>query len=291
VAIKRVSNPVERVRDGEARLALLGAERFFVSGKGGVPDRVPGIEALAVVGERELHIVRRADDLNNKEPLAGKIGVPPAHSGAGFVARAMLDDEQVAAVEAEPGLLLEEVADGRLDVAIVLAPPGAAEVARAMATGKLALNPLTSWFHSERRARLPYLRPASIQAKTYAHQPDAIRTLGTQVVIAGATRGTPSVASGAGPAAALPLVGLPLTDAQTRQLGEATRFPEAPDPVLPSALTAAPHTRQAKDTLFDDTIKTVLNVLAIAFLVWLFIIVRRPGPGREASNCELRMPT
>jgi len=61
------------------------------------------------------------------------------------------------------------------------------------------------------------------------------------------------------------------------KLAKATKVAEAPDPVLPSAW--GPSARKREPTEDRDTTRTVLdtglNVLAIAFLVWLVVLVRR----------------
>ena len=161
------------VAPGEARLALIGAERFFPRATlGGPRPRIaawwprrwsgPGSSTSSGVPTTAT-----------ATPLSGTVGLPPADSGAGRVAAAVLADvpgRDGGIVRDEPGALLDAVASGRIDAALLLASPGDPEIAEALAGGLLALAELPGWLIPSRAVRLPYLRAVRLPAGTYAGQ-------------------------------------------------------------------------------------------------------------------------
>ncbi|GIW80053.1 MAG: hypothetical protein KatS3mg105_1860 [Gemmatales bacterium] len=275
-SIEFVADPVASLSDGSARLAMIGSERFFIPRGQRPPRRLTHIEALAVVGNREIHVIRRADDLRSSDPFAGRVGVPPAGSGANQVAVAMLEGKEVV-IEAAAGELIKHVIRGNIDVAIILAKPGEKVLGldELEVSKQISLCPLKDWLTLERRLRLPYLRPATISARTYPGQDEAVETLGTQVLLAGAAQSSASIATGAGPASALPMGGKPLQPEQISALASAA-LDEAPDPVLPSSWTSRSRSAANRDTFAESALKTGLNMLIIAFLAWLVVQVRQP---------------
>jgi hypothetical protein len=200
------------------------------------------------------------------------------------------------AAHAEIPSLLKQVASRRLDAALVLAFPGQKELLSLARQGlelrslrrvgdrkgvawlspkDNSTRPAGRWLAPERVVQQPYLRPARIPPGTYRGQPDAVDTLGSQVVMAGPPSTQPPTPSG-GPAAALPLGNQPFKSKEVRRLARAAKAFEAPDPVLPSAWTVRPgqHTDQPRDAT-GTTLDTLLNALAVAFLVWMVILIRR----------------
>lgn len=76
-------DPIAEVVAGNARLAVLGAERLFTRGFDNSTDREERVEAVSVVGNRFVHVVAQRKRKDAKPPLAGKVGIVPAGSGAG----------------------------------------------------------------------------------------------------------------------------------------------------------------------------------------------------------------
>jgi len=289
VSVKAVTDPADVVSGGGARLAVLGAERFFSLAGIGVPARDTRLEAAAVLSTRLLHLVRRAsEEPGGKGPLAGQIGVPPEGSGGALVAGALLAAHgKEAAAHGSPARLLGQVGAGKLDAALVLAHAGDATLARALAGGRLQLHALANgrgmvrnhggWLGAERAVQVPYLRPSRIPARTYAGQRGPVETLGVQVVLAGPSRRALPTTGESGPAAALPTTGRPLTQEQVRALARAAGVASAPDPALPSAWSVRSAAAVAAAKPGPGVLDTVLNVLAIAFVGWLasLVLLRR----------------
>ena len=287
-AARGVAQPVARVHDSTARLAILGAERFFARDGARPPIRESRVEALAVLGTRMIHLVRRSPPSDGRSSLSGRVGVPPAGSGGALVAGALLTlSGSRVAMRGTPDLLLDALAQNRLDAVLLLAEAGDARVAERMGKHKLALLPMvweklvsgqvTGWLSPEKAVQLPYLRPARIPAGTYPGQDGEVETLGSQVVLAGPARGAMTPAGGGGPAAALPTRGKHLDRKLVEALARATGVPEAPDPVLPSAWSVRPVTgaEQQDQGSGLEVLDTSLNLAAISFVAWLFFLLRR----------------
>ena len=156
VVVRKVGDPLSETLDGGARMALLGAERFFASGL--LEDRV---EAVVALGSRRLHMLCR----EGVDAVTGPhIGVPQAGAGGDIAAdAALVAMERVAAWAAPPELLLDKVAAGELDCALFLAENGAPQVSEALAQGALRLVDLPVDLVALRQ-HAPYLRPARVQA-------------------------------------------------------------------------------------------------------------------------------
>ncbi|WP_169977642.1 glycine betaine ABC transporter substrate-binding protein [Tautonia rosea] len=277
----RVENPADAVARGQARLALLGAERFFTtrSNSDDPPDRETRIEAAAVVGTRLIHVVRRRSDQEGAtaDPLSGRVGVPPIGSGAALVAQSLLDDGREPDASGDPSTLLDAVRNDQLDVAILVLPVGDLEFPEGSSEG-LELRSLAGWLSPSRALRAPFLRPARIAAGSYVGQPDPIETLGVQVLLAGPSRRAVSLTANSGPAAALTLAGLPLEPDEVQALAAATGVPEAPDPTLPSSWSRQPTAPDPSLSVASAILSTVLNILAIAFLIWVIRIATQVTP-------------
>lgn len=287
VTVEAHGDPIERVFEGKARLAVLGAERFFYRDGDGSPRREERVEALAVLSTRMVHLVRKQNGSPlPADPLTGRIGVGEPGSGWALVAHALVafSEGRVAAHDA-PQRLLTMVSEGKLDAALVLVELGDATLARALSHDGLKLYSLAqdglkmdstdSWLSPEEAVQIPYLRPARIPADTYPGQPEPVETLGAQVVLAGLAPSSAMVGVG-GPAAAMP-TSRPLSRKEIEALAKATRVTEAPDPVLPSAwgFQASGRERTEDRDTSAAVLDTLLNVLAIAFLIWLVLLILR----------------
>lgn len=266
VSVEQVADPMRRVRTGAARLAVVGAERFFPSS-----DRRPigDIEAIAVVGARTMLVIRRADD--DGPALAGRVGVAEGPSGSGRAARALLGEHGVAAATAAPpAVLFGQVRSGDLDAALILVEAGDEIVTETLAAGGLHLVDVPP-----PSGQTPYLRPARIPANTYAGQSEPIASVSVQVLVAGPGRNTADVLAD-GPLGAFGSPNMPLSSEQAERLVDATGVGETPDPVLPSLWTGwAPSAGPAHGGEDGRVTDLILNGAAVLFLVWLVASVIR----------------
>lgn len=275
VRVEAARAPAERLTTGDARLAVLDAAQVFrwsVRRRRWVRD--DRLEAIAVLGERRVHLVRRAGD--PAAPLAGPIGVEAG--AAGRVPRAMLEAMDLRPARRAPAAaLLDAVRDGVLDGALVFAAPGDPTVRDALAAGGLALRGLDGWLTVQRALRLPFLRLARLPAAAYPGVDRPVETLGAQVVLAGPAPGG-ALAHGGGPAAALPAGGAPLDAARVRALVDALGVTEAPDPALPSAWKRSRGAVDAPEPEgWREALEVCLNLFALGFTAWLgWLLVASP---------------
>jgi len=276
--------PTAALTSGRARLAVVGAERFFYGAVGEPVQRASQIEAVAVVGTRTLHLVTRRDAPSDVL-RSGRIGLMPPASGTGRVTERLLwlVGGGEPAVYASPEALLARIADGRLDAALIMAPAPASEIASTMRSHpRVTLRGLQDRLTASQAEQVPYLRPTRIAAQTYPDQTQTVETLGSQVVIA-APAGQPGTTTHiAGPAAALRTAGTPLTLEQSEALLEATLSGEMPDPILPSPWSLHGEVRAGSEDRREAIFDTLLNILVLAYLGWLVLQLgrtRRPSSG------------
>ena len=246
-------DPVEALASGEARVAVLGAERFFVQTRAGTIERREELIAEAVIGTRLVYVLRRRGVRSDPETL-GTVG---STSGAAHVA-ALAWPEAERSYRAGLDELLADVVSGELDAALVLADPADPTLAAAV-TAQLELATVSS----PRSTDLAWLRPARIPAGSLPGQASPVDTVSVQVLVASAARPGGAMLS-AGPVAALPSNPRPLDRASAAALVSALGTAELPDPVLPRATASV-----APDEDENELLDTVLNVLVLAFLIAL----------------------
>jgi hypothetical protein len=131
--------------------------------------------------------------------------------------------------------------------------------------------------------RHPYLRPARLPANTYPNQPEAIETVSAQAVLATRVPPTQGLLGSSGPGVVAGIFTrlpqrLPFDTA--RRLSAALAFPELPDPLLPISPGLRPDTPPASRRLAFHLVPALLNTLALAFLVAIFLLYRQPVPRR-----------
>lgn len=282
--VKRLTSfrdPLVAVSAGRAHFAVVSAERFFMKHQ----QRPPPVEAVAVLGIRFVHLLRSAEDGDDGDPLQGRIGIQPELSSGGFIGETILEtmDMRATVQEGIPSLL-NKIRAGDLDAALVVTEAGATEIARPLNRGGLRLSSIGSWLSPRRAVSIPYLRRARIPAGTYANQDVQVDTLSVQVVLVSPSRVREVSTGPAGPAAALSMPMLPLTSAQIDRLSEATGILESPDAVLPSLWTTRPDGIDHDNQSGSGLLETILNLIVIAFLIWVVLLVFRSPTTNAMSD-------
>jgi glycine betaine/choline ABC-type transport system substrate-binding protein len=278
VELETFDEPVSAVRRSKARLAVVGAERFFEQGRRGDVRRNQDLEAIAVLGNRLVHVVVPEDSDNR--PLTGTVGVlrhdEGLNVGSVLVELAGAQERSSDTVEA----LLEGVRSGELSSAVFLAEPGREDVKAALESDGLRLVSARRWWKPDYRFELPFLRRARVEESQVA-----VDTLSAQVVLAGPSRDSAPVKNADGPVAALSSSSQPVTLDAVRAISEELGGTEAPDPALPSIWTVGEVDRAEDDEVsMPAVIRSLLNIGVVLFLVWLaFVTVRREKPPRPAE--------
>mgnify|MGYP006284746881 CR=1 FL=1 len=276
VELVPTSTPKESVFRGRTRLAIMGAESFFERAPDGEHMRTRRADALAVLGDRMLHVARQKDAKESSELLPGRVGTTKS--------RACSDLLQVvgkkATTRGNPERLFAMLRNDQLDTVVVLAESGDAAVADAMATGELELIELGPRDGSKWRFSLPYLRPVRLTADTYPGQTEPVDTMAAQVLLAGPPQHRRTSDDANGPAAGIDTTGHPLSIEDVNALAEAIDIDQAPDPALPSVVNVTrSNGANVNDSWFDGgLLDTILNLGIFIFLGWLgFVVVSNPG--------------
>ena len=170
--------------------------------------------------------------------------------------------------------LLAALAAGKLDWVLILAEEGEPQLVKAMEQGRLELKSVEHLFSPSVREQVPYLRSSRIPQGTYPGQKAPVDTFGGQVVLAAPRPDSGGLGETGGPATALRSSGLPLSMDEVRALDRAAGLQVTPDPLLPSAWSAAAPRRTPEEDR-GTLAPTVLNSLVILFLVWLACLVVR----------------
>ena len=277
VKVAETENSVESLVQGKARLAIIGANRFFPeTGWKKFEKRDNRIEAAAVLDTAYLHILRRTDEPLSGNVLDGNIGVGlPGTSRARVASFILQADKKEPAVFAETKDLIQHIANAEIDAALIFELPGSADINEALTEGKLNLRSLPRDFE----ALAPFLLPVRIPAGTYGGQTEPVDTVGLQIVLASPSPIIDPGPLGGGPAAALLIQNPPLSVEQANALAQAIGNPEPPDPILPSVwIRSIVDAHEAgEETLVENLLDTSLNVGILVFLAWIgMLIIQRP---------------
>ena len=280
-AVKLLPNadPVLAVAQGEARLAVVGADSFFLDEDTNTfVKRRSEIEAAAVLGSPYLHLLRRNDG-SVEEALAGRIGISSFYS-ENRISKAILQAaEKEETLVDTPDRLIEGITAEDIDAIILFRLPGDAEIRKWIKEHNLTLYELPVIV----KKLPPFLQPAYLPAKTYPEQLHAVSTNALQILIAGPApfqQTSPLVGS---PAVAMISRSHPLTLRETGSMQEsiaAVKPVETPHPALPSVWlrTVVEGGIQKGPTTGQTLLDTSLNILVILFLGWIVaLVVRRPA--------------
>jgi glycine betaine/choline ABC-type transport system substrate-binding protein len=278
ITVTTTENAVEAVVQGNARLAIIGANRFFPETEGQkFEKRDNRIEAAAVLGMVYLHILRRTDTPSLENVLDGTIGV-----GLPGTSRARLASLILRAANKQPTIfggtkeLIQQVKNAEIDAALIFELSGNADINEALAEGTLSLQGLPQEFET----LAPFLPPVRIPGETYARQTEPIDTLGLQIVLASPSPNIDPGPLGGGPAAALLKQNPPLSVEQARALAQAIGNPEPPDPILPSVWMRSVRDahKPGEGTFLQNLLDTTLNVGILVFLGWIgLLVMQRPS--------------
>lgn len=279
IKVTATENSVEAVVQGNARLAIIGANRFFPETEGQkFEKRDNRIEAAAVLDTAYLHILRRTDAPSLENVLDGTIGVGlPGTSRARLASLILRAANKKPTIFAETKDLIQQVANAEIDAALIFELSGNADINEALAEGTLSLQGLPQEFET----LAPFLPPVRIPGGTYARQAEPVDTVGLQIVLASPSPNIDPGPLGGGPAAALLMQNPPLSVEQARALAEAIGNPEPPDPILPSVwMRSVLDAHEAGEGTFgQNLLDTTLNVGILVFLAWIgMLVIQRPTP-------------
>jgi len=284
VEIVETDDVVDAVLKGEAFLGLMSAEAFYgPPDETGLPVCDERVEAVAVLGYRAAHVIRRRADLAGGE-LAGieRLGIGPAAGGAGAAADMLLgalDLDGVTHVPGDYAQQLEALRAGELDAVLVLAELGSPALTLELQDAELGLAALADWDHGTHRFRYPFLRAARIPAERYPHQARPVETVQVQVVLVGPAPRPDGLGDG-GPVGAVADRRQPIPAAIKQGLRRVIGNQDSIDPAIPGrtvGLSSAVHERRPLNPAPEVSVLTFLILAGFGY----FMALLARGPKRR----------
>ena len=270
-------DPLGSVSDGNARLALVGADAFYDLSNP-APTLIDGFEAVASVGQNVVHLIGARESVATPADITklavGGDGSASARIG-GIVSEGLDLKAELVPVDGDTAALLDAVKTGKADAALIVAQEGDITISDAMAVGGLRLMPLVGWNEGSNLIRFPFLREARIPGGTYRAQSRPVETLRTQLVLAGPAPQTGDLVGDQGPAA-VAVQTQPISGTAVAGLNRSIPGDVAIDPALPIAGALAPVLPQPAAALNPDPDISILSLVLVGFFVWLGWLLIRP---------------
>ena len=282
--ILNTPDPIAALASGEARVAIAGTEAFYTVGDSG-PVAKGDAQAFAVLGYRTAHLFARSVGATSELLGMKKIVTDQPGSGSAIVLEMLLGSLGLAdAVEVvhEQKSLAEQVAglrNGDHDGVFRMAARGDRAVKAAMQGGGVHLAPLDQWSAEGHTARYSFIRPTTIPSETYPAQFVPVATVSTQYVLASPVdkpQETGEVGPGTAGVAHVVPVGADAVEAIRGALGTADPI----DPAVPVHTALAPSIEVVDKSLPFSLDISIINILMIAFTVWVLYVCFLPSPRR-----------
>ncbi len=281
VSLLPSEDPIEAMLQGEAFMALLGAESFYTVGRRGSSRLRENVEAVAPVGFRAIHLIKR-DIRVTPMPFGGirRLGVGVEGSDSEHAARMLLNAygwaRRVTLVHGEPRELAQQVLQGELDGLLMTAPLGDADMLRILDSTRLVLQPFSQWESRNRQQSYPFFRRTRVGADIYPGVNKPVDTLGSQVVLAGPAPDRSALGDG-DPVSGLRTQrqGIPrgIKDALLREIGTS----ETIDPTLPGEHLPVASERRGVQPINPAPEVSLLTGLLLLGLCGFFLRLARRG--------------
>ncbi|WP_299848436.1 glycine betaine ABC transporter substrate-binding protein [uncultured Roseovarius sp.] len=280
VAVEPSINPLQEVGNGNARLAMVGAESFFdISGP--APRRLNQFESVAAVGANVLHLIAKTETEAAQSLQDASALVVGTEGSSTYQLGLILKDAlglsaDLIAIEASSATDLIAAIDDGSKVALVAAPLGIDAIEDAFDGAGLRLLPINGWTDGGNLVKYPFLRQTRIPGGTYGLQFTAIETLSSQVVLAGpAPVAVASTIGEQGPGATAAPSLKPVPSSTVKALAGGITNGEIVDPVLPIAVAFAPELPEPPAAMNPSADVSVLNILIVMMFVWIFWLYTR----------------
>jgi hypothetical protein len=276
-------DPLAKLANGEARVAIVGAESFYSIGEDG-PVAKGTAEAFAVLGYKAAHLIGIVNGTDSIGDMT-KIATGPKGSGASIVLNMLLnsigkaDSIEVINSSDGPRQLLLGMTKGKQDGVFLMVPSKQREMATLMRSGFYKLIDLTEWAEGGYTAQFSFIRPTTIPADTYPGQSNPITTVSTQLVLASPAKiaqsagdvGPGTVGSGAATA-------VPVSASAVMSIREALGATDAIDPAIPVHGSLVPEIIVVDRSLPFSADVSIINILMILFTIWVGWLVFLPSP-------------
>ena len=282
--ILNTPDPLGALANGAARVAIAGTEAFYTIGDSG-PVARDDAQAFAVLGYRTAHLFARSVGAASELLGMKTIVTDQAGSGSAIVLEMLLGSLGLAdSVEVvhEQRSLAEQVAglrNGDHDGVFRMAVQGDRAVKAAMRDGGVQLAALDQWSVEGHTARYSFIRPTTIPSETYPSQFVPVASVSTQYVLASPVQKrqeTGEVGPGTAGVAQVVPVGADAVEAIRAALGAA----DPVDPAVPVHTALAPSIEVVDKSLPFSLDVSIINIVMIAFTIWVLYICFLPSPRR-----------
>ena len=280
--ILNTTDPLAALAGGEARVGIVGTEAFYTAGDSG-PVAKGSARAFAVLGYKTAHLFARSVGTTSQVIAMKKIATDQAGSGSAIVLEMILNSlglsgsvevvqEQKSLADQIAGLLNDEY-----DGVFRMAAQGDRTVGSAMEVGGVNLVGLDQWSLEGHTARYSFIRPTTIPSETYPSQFVPVPSVSTQYVLASPVE-TVQEAGEVGPGTAGVASAVPISADAVAAIAEALGSTAAIDPAVPVHSALRPTIEVAETALPFRLDVSLINILMIAFTVWVLYVCFLPSP-------------
>ena len=277
-------DPLASLANGEARVAIVGAESFFEPGADAA-TRKDNTHAFATLGYQTGHLLTQKQGAGSITDMK-RIATGPEGSRSAQVLAMILNslalNKGVEVINGTGDNLAAQVkglAGGQYDGVFVMRSQGDRELGQALQDNtRVALLGLNEWADGGHTAKYSFIRPATVAADTYPAQSKAVASISTQTVLASPVeqaKDTGEVGPGtAGDAA----TAIPVTAEAVEKINKALGETEIIDPTLPIHTALLPKIDVVDKSLPFRLDISIVNILMILFLIWVIYLVTLPSP-------------
>ena len=282
--IMNYANPLESLVDGSARVAIVGAEAFYSMEGSGLVKK-SGVEAFAVLDYKTGHLFSTKSGGASSIGEMTKIATGEEGSGSSIVLGMMLNSlglsDSIEVVQSGDDILtqVQGLADGQYDGVFAMAPQGDRSVNSAILRAPVKLIGLDEWAEGGHAAKFSFIRPAAIAPRTYPQQFQSIPSVSTQFVLASPVETIQTAGEvGPGTAGTGESSAIPVSASAVGAIREALDSGEVIDPAIPMHASLIPTIEVVDKSLPFRLDISIVNLLMLAFTVWIFYLVSLPSP-------------
>ncbi|MGB5706492.1 MAG: glycine betaine ABC transporter substrate-binding protein [Arenicellales bacterium] len=280
--VNNTADPLQAIADGNARVAVVGAESFYSLSEEGPVIR-QNAHAFAVLGYKTAHLLTRKQGGTGSITEMSKIITGAEGTGSARVLDMVLQSMGLAGsvevIQSSESLVAqaESLAQGNADGVFIMTTLGDRTMRQVLENANLTLVGIEEWSQGGHTAQYSFIRPANIAARTYPSQFRPIPSLSTQTVIASPIE-KQQEAGEVGPGTAGVASAVPVSADAVHAISEALDSGEVIDPAMPIHAALLPEIEVVDKSLPFSLDISIANILMIVFTIWVLYLVSLPSP-------------
>jgi glycine betaine/choline ABC-type transport system substrate-binding protein len=273
-------DPLQTLVDGNARVAMVGAESFYSMGADG-PVAKGTAKAFSVLGYKTAHLIAQKEGAGSISDME-KIATGEQGSGSSIVLEMLLESlglsnsVEVVNLSGEVSEQIDGLTAGDYDGVFAMVPQGSRAITTALNGGTLRILGISEWAEGGHTAKYSFIRPTTIAARTYPSQVEPVASISTQFVLASPAE-KQQQAGEVGPGTAGVASAVPVSDEAVQSIGQALGD-EIVDPAIPVHSALLPKIEVVDKSLPFRIDVSLLNILMILFTVWVLYLISLPSP-------------